>query len=145
MARPALLGLAGKAIETRCRKELTSYFRALKPEIVALKLGEIVSAAATKDSGRHTAMVRAQTTVRRHRDLLKSILVTNMTAAILIADKTNVFAEATTALPPDTVDTDTNTGPTAELAAAWAHQFAAQVVTGIDDTTVSLIADAVAT
>jgi hypothetical protein len=143
MARPALLGLAGKAIETRCRKELTSYFRALKPEIVALKLGEIVSTAAMKDSGRHTAMVRAQTIVRRHRDLLKSILATNMMAAMLIADKTNIFAEASSIVTPDTADT--NTGPSAELGAAWADEHAATAIVGIDDTTVSLIADAVAT
>jgi len=146
MTRPALLGLAGKVIEKRARKELTSYFRALKPEIQALNLGQMAVAGTSVEIGRHAAMMRVSRIVRMHQDVLKGILATNMTAAMLIADKTHPFAEALdpNEVPLDTVDTSQPT-VTAELAAAWADQNAAQAVIGIDQTTIDKIADAVAT
>lgn len=143
MARPALLGLAGKTIEKRTRKELTSYFRALKLEILSLNPGNMLKMGMSGDLARHAAVLRLSVAVRRHRDLLKEVLATNMTAAMLVADKTHPFAEATSAIGTDTAAIDVATSITSQLAAAWAAENAAEAVTGIDETTINLIADAV--
>lgn len=159
--RPGLLGVGGKAVKARCTKDLRSYFRALKSEVKKLKLQQLASSDATMtaETAKHAATMRLQNTIRHARPVLQALLESNMAAAMLVADKISEHAEATQPtttsvppIPPDLLDTDFGTEIEAEIdrlglsgqaAAAWASKNAGQLIPGIDDYTIQLIADAV--
>lgn len=159
LTRPGLLGVGGKAVKARCTRDLRNYFRALKSEVKKLKLQDLASADATMTAeiARHAATMRLQNTVRHARPVLQALLESNMAAAMLVADKISEHAEATQPtttgvppIPPDLLDVGTEIedeidrlGLSGQAAAAWAAKNAGQLIPGIDDYTIQLIADAV--
>jgi hypothetical protein len=157
--RPGLLGIGGKAVKARATKDLRSYFRSLKSEVKKLKLQQLASSDATMtaETAKHAATMRLQNTVRHARPVLQALLESNMVAAMLVADKISEHAEATQPttgdvplIPPDLLDIGTEIedeidrlGLSGQAAAAWAAKNAGQLIPGIDDYTIQLIADAV--
>lgn len=160
VARPGLLGLAGKTVKKRCVRDLQSYFRTLKTEVKKLDLQKIVETAANAETAKHAAQLKLANLVRHNRPVLETLLSDNMAKAMLVADKISEHAEATqpaqppvVLIPPDLLDIDTDLediqqeidrlGLSGQAAADWAKQNAAQLVGGLDDTTIDLIADAI--
>jgi hypothetical protein len=159
LTRPGLLGIGGKAVKARATKDLRSYFRSLKSEVKKLKLQDVASSdvTMTAETAKHAATMRLQNTVRHARPVLQALLESNMAAAMLVADKISEHAEATQPtttgvppIPPDLLDVGTEIedeidrlGLSGQAAAAWAAKNAGQLIPGIDDYTIQLIADAV--
>ena len=164
LTKPGLQGVAGKTVEERCVRDLRAYFRTLKTAVVKLGLEKIVEGPVTPETARHAAVVRLSTAVHRERSLLEAVLASNIAAAMLVSDKTSVFKEATQAFDPGDLgflDIDTQTdqdnvdtadqlasqidklGLSGTQAAQWAQTHAADLVVGIDQTTIDKIADAV--
>lgn len=170
LTRPGLGGVAGKTVEKRCARDLTAYFVELKKAVLKLGLEKAVTSGATAELARHAAMIRLNTVVHRERTLLEAVLASNMAAAMLVADKVTMLNEATQTFDPsgssipffgDGIDVDQATdqdnavtadqiaqqidklGLSGEAAAAWAQKHAAELVVGLDQTTVDQIADAV--
>jgi hypothetical protein len=151
--RPGLLGLAGKRIEKRCRTDLETYFSALGREILNLHLEQTV-AHATKEVALHAVELKVANVLRHRQPILKAIFEQNLADAMLSSDNIDPFAEATQPSPPEPplippfeIPPDEQldyVGLTAQQAAAWAEEYAAELVTGIDATTMQQIQDAIA-
>lgn len=140
--RPGLIGLAGMACEKRCERQMRGYFRKLHDDIIALKLEEIVASGATADIAAHTAEVRVSNVLRNNRALLLGILVTNIYHTALVADKTNVMAEADKQKQINVeLSKLDKLGLSGQEAAQYAAKYAAGLVSGIDRTTQKIIAD----
>jgi hypothetical protein len=139
--RPGLLGLAGKALQKRCAKELRTYFASLGSRITEMKFEDLAHPARGLDAehARHAVAMRMHNLLRTRQPLLKAILQTNLAAAIQVASKVASLAEAEGDIPAEEF------GTTAEEAAAYAETQAAKLVTGLDATTQQAIADAVST
>jgi hypothetical protein len=160
LARPGLLGLRGRAIEKRCHRDLAGYFGHLGRAITSLNLPQCVEFG-TKEVALHAVRLKLDNVLRLLRPLLHSILVVNLIEAKLAGRKVHTFAEADPDVNPfsglsfedlvQDVLTDQNIetmidflGETGREAAEWAEEHAADLVTGIDDTTAELINRAVA-
>jgi hypothetical protein len=140
MQRPGLLGVAGKAVQKRCQKDLTSYFAALGKRISEMKFEDLadVNRGVSGEHARHAVGMRMHNLLRSRRPLLNAMLHANIVSAIAQANKTHVLAEA------DGDDAPQKPGMTAEQAAAYAQLHAGELVTGLDATTLKTVADAVA-
>lgn len=154
LARPGLLGLPGKLVETRCARDLASYFTRLAGLVANAHLEHILDGNPTVEVARHSAQMRIFNLLRHQRPVLQKILAVNIHQAMLVADGMSTFGEAekekTGVLQINQIKV---TGPgngidqlglTGEEAAAYAQQYAATQVAQIDKTTSELIADAVA-
>lgn len=138
--RPGLLGLIGKTIEKRCRLDLQAHFADLGKKIKALKLESLAASnTMTPELARHAVEMQLHNVLRIARPNLEAALQTNIAEAIVKAGKIQVAAEAA-----DTNNSIDKVGMTAQQAADYAAQQAAQLVTGIDQTTQQSIADAIA-
>lgn len=141
--RPGLLGLAGKALARRCTKELTSYFRKLSAEVRKLKLENLAgTGSVSEEITRHAVEMRLHNLMRVQRPLLLQVLTSNLTDAYKLALKLEQPEEAVSILA-GVREALGDEGPTAEGAVEWASDNAAEAITGIDETTAELIADAV--
>lgn len=138
LARPGVLGLVGKRLENRTQSELRVYFDALGKRIVALGLENLVEEMSAQ-MARHAVDMKMQNVLRVFTPTIKGILSSNMEEAMHKADKINSFAEAIGDVIPD----DLQTMLSSDEAALWASIRAGELVTGINDTTRSLIADAI--
>jgi len=133
LARPGLLGLVGKTVEKRAQAHLAMYFRILARRVVGLGL-ERLAETHDKNLVRQAVEMRLHNTLRLLTPLLQTTLQTELHQAMLAADKIHHFAEAEGDPPPML---------TGEEAALYASVRAGELVSGINDTTQQLIADAV--
>jgi len=134
--RPGVLGLAGRKIEKRAQSELAGYFKSLKVG----DLAEIAKGGVTAEMGKHVAANRLHNIVRKARPSLLLILKSNMIDAIHASRKIDHrIAEA-----DDFSQPFTKQGKTLFDAVEWAEKQAADLVTGLDATTIEQIADSVA-
>lgn len=152
--RPGLLGLVGKTIQKRCTKDLGEYFAALGKRIVEMRLESLAEAGRgiSAEHARHAVAMRMHNLLRSRQPLLKATLHTNIVEAIAQANKMSVLAEADT---DDDVDSDADAdadalptdyvGMTAEEAASYAAAKVDSLITGIDETSLQSIANAVST
>ena len=154
LARPGLLGLRGKKLEKTFRRDLEAYFRRLGRDVKKLKL-ELVVEHQTKDAAVSAVTVMLQNALRLHRPTLKAVLTVNLRDGLEAGFKVHPFTEAEpgeTEIPPpefpgigDLTPEDIDfLGQSGQDAAAWAEQYAAQLVVGIDATTVKIIAKVIA-
>jgi len=139
LARPGVLGLVGKRLESRTQSELRAYFEALGKRIVALGLENLVEQMSA-EMARHAVDMKMQNVLRVFTPTIKGILSSDMEEAMLKADKIHHFAEA---LGDVSIEDQPPAMLSSDEAALWASIHAGDVVTGINDTTRSLIADAI--
>ena len=147
LARPGLLGLAGRKAEKRLREDLERYFRALAKEIEGLHLENAV-AHATKEVARHAIRFKVHNALRHRQPILKAILIANLSEGMLKGDQIHHFAEAAgdnDAVELDVVLGQDKLGLSGQEAASWAEQHAAELVTGIDETTTTILEQAIST
>lgn len=135
LARPGLLGLVGQQSEKRLQGALEAYFKILGRRVAALGLEKFHEHG--KEVVRHSVQVRLHNTLRILTPLLKTALETGIADAMLKADKIHHFAEAYDS------SADPATQLTSDEAALYASIHAGEQVTGINDTTQELIADAI--
>lgn len=141
MTRPGLLGLIGKTVQKRCERDLKGYFSALGKRITDMKLEDLAheDRAIDQEHARHAVEMRMHNLLRARQPLLKALLHTSIVEAITAANKIHVLAEADDETPIDRL------GMTGEDAAAYAAQKVNDLITGLDDTTLQSVADAVST
>ncbi len=134
-SKPGVLGLAGKSIEKSLRRDLSGYFARLGSKLH--QLAGIVEKASTKDSGRTAAEHLARMAIRRAQPQLMAALKAGYLDAVDVARRHEHVAEA---------DQPFNNpySPVLQDAVEWAEQNAADMVAGIDQSTIDDIADAVA-
>lgn len=138
--RPGIMSLAGKQAEKACQKDVASYFRILGARVKQAHLEKLV---ATKSVGqaKHTAEMVVGQITRRSSKTLQDILKEHIHAALLAADKQQVYHEAS--------GDDSEIGPASGLLSSDAEEYAAEQaakqIVGINQTTVDKIADLVAT
>lgn len=138
--RPGLLGLGGKAIEKRCRLDLEKYFRRLTEEVTKVRLEELATQPVLL--ARHAAEVTLSNVVRKLSPELNQILETNINSALLRGDKLAQIHEADDPNPFPDAGID-QLGLSGEEAAAYASEHAGELVKGINDTTITLLQDAI--
>src|ERR1700739_1074836 len=141
MTRPGLLGLIGKTVQKRCERDLKSYFSALGKRITDMKLEDLAheDRAIDVEHARHAVEMRMHNFLRSRQPLLKTLLKINIIDALTAAQKVHVFAEA----EGDDQENIDRLGMTGEDAAAYAQQKVNDLITGLDDTTLQSILDAV--
>lgn len=133
LARPGLLGLLGQKSESKFQKALESYFRILGRKVVMLELEKLAEHGV---HAKHAVQMRLHNTLRVTSPLLKATLEAGIKDGMLKSNKVHHFAEAEDG-------TDNSDFIVAEDAAQYASQRAGELVTGINDTSQQLIADAV--
>ena len=140
--RPGLLGLVGKTVQKQCQRDLESYFSSLGERIVEMKLEDLAhpERGMNEEHARHAIAMRMHNLLRGRQPLLKALLQVNTIAAIEAANKLSLLAEA----DEDTPVTE-YPGMTADQAATYAVDQVDQMITGLDETTVQSVADAVST
>lgn len=146
LKRPGLLGLIGRKVEKRCEKDLHAYFTALGRRIVGLEL-ETLAEQTTPELARHTAELKVSNVLRTFSPLLKGVLEVNIHDAMLAANRIHHLAETDDEGDDPGNDTGTiNSGfsMTSEEASLYASVRAGELVRGINATTQTKIADAVA-
>lgn len=158
LTRPGVLGLAGRTIKKRCQDELESYFRKLGTEVKKLNLQELAGPDRQPDLAKHTAVMRLNNVVRHQRPVLTAVLTSNISAAVLLADKLDPFSEAdakdkTKTAPlqigqivvtaPVVAGTLDRLGITGQEAAEYAATQAAKQIVGIDQTTIDILSDVI--
>jgi SPP1 gp7 family putative phage head morphogenesis protein len=141
--KPGIESLVGRALERRCRVDLEEYFKKLGTEVLDLQLEKLVESPSL-EIARHTAEMRLHNPLRRRSTDLLQILALNIQRAFDLGYKLAQVKEADEEVTP-TADYIDKIGQTGEDAAAYAAETAAKLVTGINDTTRQMIADAVAT
>lgn len=143
VGRPGLIGPAGVACEKRCERQMRGYFNKLHDDILALKLEELVASGASAEIAGHTAEIRVHNVLRNNRTLLLHILITNIYHTAMVADKTNIMAEAEPGqakVVKNELSKLDKLGLSGQEAATYAAKYAAGLVSGIDRTTQKIIA-----
>jgi cytochrome c551/c552 len=140
--RPGLLGVAGRGLERRCTREVGAYFRDLAVDIYKVRLEEVAGPHGSNDEDivRHAIMMKLSNVLRRHTSVLKLVLQNNLAAAYELALLIEYHQEAKRDIQQKGLD---KLGPSGEVAAKWASQSTADLVTGINDTTQKQIADVI--
>ena len=138
--RPGLLGLAGKTAQRRCQKDLASYFHALGSRIKQMKFEQLAHAdrGLEVEPARHMVELRMHNLLRNRRPFLVALLQSHLIAAIHQANAVSLLAEA------DGDPEEEDPGLSGDEAAEWAAAHVDQAITGLDETSQQLIADAVA-
>lgn len=140
--RPGLLGLVGKTVQKRCQRDLSNYFEALGKRIVEMKFEDLAhpDRGIEDELARHAVTMRMHNLLRGRQPMLKALLHVNLLAAIEAANKISLFTEA-----EDDAPLTEYPGMTADQAATYAAQQVDETITGLDETTVQSVADAVST
>jgi hypothetical protein len=138
-ARPGLLGLPGRVLELRAIKDMRAYFKALCQDIRRLKLEELATKEQDVGMTKHQVEVKLHRVLRLHGTVLEALLKEHLTKAYELATKLDYLKEAEGDGPP--ID---RLGSSGQSAADWAADQAAQLVKGINQTTLDQIAGAVA-
>jgi len=139
MKRPGLMGVVGKSIEVRCRRDLAGYFKNLAADIAKLKLEDLVDQPVIL--ARHAVEMKLTNVLRRHSAVLKTILETNLQDAYMKGWKIAQVHEADQPNPfGDQIDF---LGPSGQAAATYAGERAGQQIKGVNDTTLLRIQDAI--
>lgn len=136
--RPGLMGLAGRALEKRCQRDLEGYFRKLTAEVEKLHLESVADQ--PKLLALHAVEVKLKNVLRKASSELKVILETNIHEALLKGDKLTQVREANSIFPDAGIDV---LGMSGQEAADYASEQSGKLVTGINDTTLQLLQDAV--
>jgi len=137
--RPGLLGLLGKTVAKKCEKELRMYFESLGERILEMKFEELADPerAIDVEHARHAVEMRMHNLLRSRRPILSALLQHHLAAAIKQANAISVLAEADGDIGDDP-------GMTADEAAQWASTHVDELITGLDNTSLQTVADAVA-
>jgi Phage Mu protein F like protein len=150
LARPGLLGLAGRRAEKHLRRTLQAYFRVLGTRVIALHLEHLQHK--DKTLVRHAVELKLKYWLRVMTPILKAALEDALHKGMLTADKIHHFAEASNLAEAESDDPGADIASedyvpamTSEEAALYASVRAGELVTGINDTTQQLIADAIET
>lgn len=143
-SRPGVLGLPGMKIERSLAKDLKVYFGALLAETNKLQLHTKDWSAVTPMLANHIAAAALHNVLRKQRGLLQTSLAQHLAKAYEVSHKT-VFAQEAGDNSPLTADELSKLGDTAKKAADWASEQAAQLVVGLDETTIDRIASAIET
>lgn len=137
LSRPGVLGLPGRTVEKRVAKGLKGYFDRLSSAVDPKRLGKLVDTASTATSGRFAAEHLASIAVRKMRPQLRAVLTAGLEDAFETARTHVHVAEASQ--PFDKADT-----PLITDAVEWAEEHAAELIKGLDQTTIDAIAQEVA-
>lgn len=135
--RPGLLGIAGQKVERDCASLLRAYFNGLKTKIGNLHLED----RAYDDNLRHSVEIALANVLRHSQVHLKDALFVSLEKAFQVGYKMTQVKEAPSAKELDLIQ---KLGDSGQRAADWAETQAAQLVTGIDETTIDRIASAIA-
>jgi Phage Mu protein F like protein len=138
LARPGLHGLLGSRAEKHLQKALESYFRVLGRRVIGLHLEKLTEH--DKSLVRHGVELALHHTLRIMTPVLQTTLKVALHDGMLKADKIHHYAEAA-----DDPLGDGTPLLTSDEAALYASIHAGELVTGINDTTQQLIADAIET
>ncbi len=136
LKRPGLLGVVGLRAEKRMQQALEAYFGVLGKKIVSLNLEKL--SADTTDVLRHSVELRTHNTLRILSPLLKACFETGIHDAMLDTNHIHHMAEAS-----DDPLSEELPLITSDEAALYASIRAGELVTGINQTTQALIADAI--
>jgi hypothetical protein len=141
-SKPGVMSLAGVAAERKCASELRIVFRRIAAQIRErlISLHRATDAAVA----RHAAELTMAGILRRNSTLLQDVLEQNIAEAMLKADKQQVMHEADPKITAKSSTTD-KVGLSAQDAAAYAKERAAESVSSINKTTMQRFADAVST
>lgn len=168
-SRPGVLGAPGRRVEKRAQRDLGAYFHALGEKIRNVQLEKLYQERTTaltkaeRASTRHSVGAMLYNALRVTRPSLVLALKSNMLDAISAArkhdykvreaDRAQFEIEWRRSMPdqgasePQLQEADqpyTQKGPSLFDAVSWAEEQAASLVTGLDDTTLDLLAGAVA-
>lgn len=137
IGRPGLLGLAGRVKEKACAKELRQYFSALGQGILDLHLENMSTE--QKYHVVHSVKMTIGNLLRIKSSMLEAILAHHLAEAYDLGFKlqTHQIMEADKKKGPDKL------GQSGKSAAEWAKEHAADLVKGVNDTTIDDIASAV--
>lgn len=138
LKRPGLLGLIGQRSERRLRQSLEAYFNVLGRRAAGLNLESLQGS--SKEIIAHAVEMRLHNTLRILTPLLKAALELGIQDAMLKSNSIHHFAEAAGDNP---LTDDPPALITSEEAAQYASERSAQLVTGINNTTRSLLQDAI--
>jgi hypothetical protein len=141
LKRPGLLGLIGQRSEKRMRQALESYFQVLGRRVAGLNLESL--AGTSKEIIRHGVEMRLHNTLRILTPLLKAAIELGIQDAMVKSNSIHHFSEAAGDNPLGDGPDDSTGMITSEEAAQYASERAAELVTGINDTTRSLSAGAI--
>jgi len=138
LSRPGLLGIVGRTAEKRLTRALEAYFRTLGRHVITLNLEGLSQH--DPQLLQHALGMRLHNTLRILTPLLKTTLEVAIQDAMLKTNSIHHFSEAAgdnplTDEPPALI--------TSEEAAQYASERSAELVTGINDTTRSLLQDAI--
>lgn len=135
-SQPGVLGLAGRKVEKQCARELGTYFKNLGRRVEKLHLEDLTKEpAATADQAKAVVRARLHNVLRMERASLVLVLKSNLHSAYVAGRNHDHLAEA---------QPFNQLGDSARDAVAWAEQQAGDLVTGLDNTSIDLIADSVA-
>jgi len=137
--RPGIMSLAGIQAEKECSKQVTEYFHILGARIKQAHLEKLTDHT-DKQLARHAAEMKVKQIARRAGDILQRVLKENIHAAVVVADKQQVYHEAS----GDDITIGPASGRLSADAEAYAAEQAAKQVVGINQTTVDVISDLVA-
>lgn len=138
LKRPGLLGLLGQRAEKRMRQAIETYFEILGRKAAGLKLETLSTQSG--DLLQHAVELRLHNTLRIMSPLLKTAIESGIQDAMLKTNSIHHFSEAE---GDDTDFSDPVAMITSDEAALYASIRAGELVSGINDTTQELIADAI--
>lgn len=151
--RPGLLGLVGRTVAKQCQRDLEDYFTFLGRRVKEMKFEELADPdrGLSEEHARHAVQMRMHNLLRGRQPFLKAVLQVNISAAIDAANKINLLAESDS--DDDTSSSDNGpdgfSGPTdypgmtADEAAKYAAEQTDAIITGLDETSLQTITDAV--
>lgn len=150
-SRPGVLGAKGRALEKRLAGELASYFAGLKKPIEDMSFESLTAhyepglTKAQKGQIRHGVQSKLSNILRKHRPLLLAALAQNLKAGYEAGYKHDHRPKRLhEADPRDEQQGGLDIlGQLGQDAADWAAEHAAKLVTGLENTTIDGIAQAV--
>ena len=139
-SRPGVLGAAGHQLEVRAQQDMKAYFKALAERIDAQNLGQLAEGY-SKLSARSAALTRINRVLYLLTPVLKQILELNLQHAYSVGWR-QIEAQEAEDLSGSEYEQLAQVGQDALL---FARFRAGELVTGIDETTRQLLADAIET
>lgn len=151
--RPGLLGIVGRTVAKQCQRDLEDYFTFLGKRVKEMKFEELADPdrGLSEEYARHAVQMRMHNLLRNRQPFLKAVLQVNIAAAIDTANKISLLAESDSDDDTTTGDNgpDGFSGPTdypgmtADEAAKYAAEQTDAIITGLDETSMQSVMNAV--
>lgn len=139
LEKPGPEGAAGRVLEKRFARELKGYFSKVGQGILKLQLENLADGGPTTGGLlRHQVAARVSNVLRVNRSLLREVLKTNLEKAHRAGQKQEIAQEADGDPGLDKL------GQTGQAAADYADGKVDSLITGLEDTTIEDIAEAIA-